>query len=110
MIGNFSQKYQFGTRLKIDDGNKETVQSANIFGTINSDDLSWELNCAELVRKANARMSLLRKSAELGSSEEDKKTVYIFFCSVCWSSQQLFGGRLYHWKTKKTWNNVKESQ
>ena len=93
MVVNFTRKYQFGTRLLIEGTNIEVVRSAKILGTIISDDLSWDLNCAELVRKANARMALLRKMAEFGASEADKKTVYIVFLrslleqsAVVWSS------------------------
>ena len=95
MIVNFTQKYQFGTRLKVDDGILEIVQSAKILGTIISDDLSWDLNCAELVKKANARMSLLRKLSEFGASEEDKKTVYILFVrSLLEQSAVVWGSSL----------------
>ena len=83
MIINFTRKYQFGTRLEIDGKNIEIVKSAKILGTIITDDLSWDDNCAELVRKANARMVLLRKVDQFGASEQDKKLIYITFVRNC---------------------------
>ena len=42
-------------------------------------DLKWDLNTANIVKKANARMELLRKVASFGTNPEDLKTIYIVF-------------------------------
>ena len=44
-----------------------------------SNDLKWDLNTATIVKKANARMQLLRKVASFSTSAEDLKTIYILY-------------------------------
>ena len=43
------------------------------------DDLKWDLNTSTIVKKANARMKLLRRVASFGTPAEVLKTVYILF-------------------------------
>ena len=42
-------------------------------------DLNWDLNTAEIVRKANSRMQLLRKIVSFGAPIQDLKQIYILF-------------------------------
>ena len=79
MIFNFTEKYQFTTRLKLKNENVEVINSTRLLGTILSDDLRWDLNTKNIVKKANARMELLRRVASFGTPVEDLKTVYILF-------------------------------
>ena len=79
MIFNYTNKYQFTTRLSINDKVLEVINNARLLGTVISDDLSWDLNTANLVKKANARMELLRKVASFGTSHDELKEVYILF-------------------------------
>jgi hypothetical protein len=79
MIINYTNKYQFTTRLSINDKVLEVINHARLLGTIISDDLSWDLNTANLVKKANARMELLRKLASFGTSKDELKDIYILF-------------------------------
>ena len=79
MVFNFTDRYQFSTRLKMDNDVVETVQSMKLLGTIISQDLSWDLNVKNIVRKANASMELLRRVASFGASIEDLKTIYYLF-------------------------------
>jgi hypothetical protein len=71
MIFNYTKKYQFTTRLSINDQPIEVIKNTRLLGTIIQDDLSWDLNTAELVRKANACMELLRKVASFGTCTDD---------------------------------------
>ena len=73
MIFNFTDKYQFTTRLKLKDKNVEVIQSTRLLGTVLSDDLKWDINTSQIVRKANARMELLRKVASFGTPMEQDK-------------------------------------
>ena len=57
----------------------EVIQNTKLLGTIISDDLSWNLNTEYLVKKANARMQLLRKVASFSPPLEDLKTIYTLF-------------------------------
>ena len=93
MIINYTDKYQFTTRLKINNAPVEVINSTKLLGTIITDDLKWDQNTNYIVRKANARMELLRKVASFGASKEDLKTIYILFVrsqleqnSVVWHS------------------------
>ena len=44
-----------------------------------STDLKWDLNCANIIKKANARMQLLRTVSTFGATFEELKTIYIVF-------------------------------
>ena len=79
MIFNFTEKYQFSTRLHLNDEVLEVLNDTKLLGTILSDDLRWDLNTANIVKKANARMELLRKVASFGVCEDDLKNVYFLF-------------------------------
>ena len=79
MIINFTDNYKFTTRLKLKDENVEVITSTKLLGTMIQDDLKWDLNTSSIVRKANARMELLRRVASFGTPAEDLKTVYILF-------------------------------
>ena len=79
MIFNFTEKYQFTTRLKLKNENVDVINNTRLLGTILSDDLRWDQNTSNIVKKANARMELLRRVASFGTPVEDLKTVYILF-------------------------------
>jgi hypothetical protein len=79
VIFNYTNNYQFTTRLSINDNNIEVIDSTRLLGTIITNDLTWDLNTAEIVRKSNARMELLRKVSGFGVPEEDLKTIYFLF-------------------------------
>ena len=63
MIFNYTEKYQFSTRLTLKGEHVEVIDSAKLLGTIITSDLKWEKNTATIVKKANARMELVRKVA-----------------------------------------------
>ena len=79
MIFNFSDKYQFSTRLAIDGKPIEVINSTKLLGTIITSDLKWDKNTNHIVKKANARMELIRKVASFGAKKEDLKNLYILF-------------------------------
>ena len=79
MIFNFTSNYQFSTRLKLNNQLIETINDTCLLGTIIQDNLSWDLNTKELVRRANMRMELLRRVAVFCSDIEDLKVIYIQF-------------------------------
>ena len=57
----------------------EVVEKAKLLGVIITNDLKWDDNTAELVRRSNARLALLRKVASFSSSIEDMKLIYILY-------------------------------
>ena len=79
MLFNYTEKYQFTTRLQLNENTVEVIDQTKLLGTVISNDLKWDLNTKSLVKKANARMELLRKVAEFGTPQEDLKTIFILF-------------------------------
>ena len=79
MIFNYTHNYKFTTRLRINNEPIDVITSTRLLGTIISDDLKWDLNCANIVKKANARMQLLRKVASFGTNEDELKNIYLLF-------------------------------
>ena len=89
-VFNFTRNYQFSTRLQLDGKTIETVSQAKLLGTIISNDLSWDQNTRKIVRKAYARMEMIRKMFGLGDPVSDLKTIYIMFIrSVCEQSSSV---------------------
>ena len=58
MIFNFTQNYQFTTRVTMDGEPIEIVENTKLLGTHITNDLTWDLNTNHIVKKANARMQL----------------------------------------------------
>ena len=79
MIFNYTKKYQFTTRLSINEQPIDVISSTRLLGTTVQDNLSWDLNTAELVKKGNARMELLRRVASFDPGIEDLKTIYTLY-------------------------------
>ena len=79
MIFNFTENFKFSTRLHIKDEKIELVDSTRLLGTIISSDLGWDLNTSSIIKKANARMELLRRVVGFGTPVDDLKTIYILF-------------------------------
>ena len=50
MIFNFTDKYQFSTRLSINDNPIEVIDSTKLLGTIITNDLKWDQNTAHIVK------------------------------------------------------------
>ena len=44
MIFNFTDKYKFTTRLKLDNNALEIVNQAKLLGVLITDDLKWDAN------------------------------------------------------------------
>ena len=67
MIFNFTNDYQFTTRLELKGENIAFVDKVKILGTIMDKSLSWDQNCQHIIRKLNARMQLLRSVFSFGA-------------------------------------------
>ena len=57
MIFNFTDNFQFTTRLQLKKENVEVIKSIKLLGTILSDDLKWDMNTASIVKKSSQRRS-----------------------------------------------------
>ena len=80
MIFNFTDNHKFTTRLQLKGKNVEMVDSMKILGTIVKTNLSWDENCAQLIKKVNSRMQLLRGVQSFGASREEMVHLWILFC------------------------------
>ena len=78
MVFNFSD-FQFTTRLKLKNEKIDIIKNTKLLGTIVSDNLKWDINTIDIVKKANQRMQLLRKVAGFCTSKQDLKEIYILF-------------------------------
>jgi hypothetical protein len=79
IIFNFTDNYQFTTRLQLNGESVEVVPEVRLLGIIIQNNLKWKSNTANLVKRANARMVLLRKLSQFGASRDDLKTIYISY-------------------------------
>ena len=74
---NFTKSNQFSTRLTLNGKTLETVKEIKLLGTILTDNLKWEKNIKFLVKRAYARMELLRKISNFTSSGKDKILLFL---------------------------------
>ena len=79
MIFNFTNNYQFSTILKLNNLILETVEETKLLGTIVTNDLKWDKNTNQLVKKGYARMDLLRKLSSFNAPLSDLFLVYTVF-------------------------------
>ena len=79
MIFNFTNNYQFSTRLSLQNKKIEEVAETKLLGTTITNDLKWKKNTNRLIKKANARMQLLRKVSNFTGSYDDLKIIYVSF-------------------------------
>ena len=77
---NFTDKFQFHTRLQLKGKSIEVVEKTKILGTILTNTLSWDENCANIIKKVNARMQLIRKVWSFGSSITEMVQLWKVFC------------------------------
>ena len=79
MIFNYTQNYQFSTRLHINQEIMETVEETKLLGTIITNDLKWDKNTSHIVKKAYARMKIIRKLIQFNAPKTDLLPVYIVY-------------------------------
>ena len=102
MIFNFTDNYQFTTRLQLKGKNIEVVDKMKILGTIVDSKLSWDENCSILIKKVNTRMQFLRGIKSFGASVDEMVHLWILFCrSVIEQSCVV-------WTTSLTQENIED--
>ena len=77
MLINFTNNYEFVSRLKLKDTVIEQVKGAKVLGTIISDSLSWNANYARVAKKCNMILQLLREVSSFGTDIRMMKLIYI---------------------------------
>ena len=107
MIFNYTDNYQFATRLALKGNNIEVVDNMKILGTIINTRLSWDENCSAIISKVNGRMQLIRELQNFGSSREEMVHFWTIFCrSVLEQSCVVWGTSL----TKENINDLERTQ
>ena len=86
MIFNFTEKYQFTTRLNLKGNNIEIVDKMKILGTTINNQLTWDDNCNEIIKKVNSRMQLIRELQSFGASIEEIVDFGIGSVEVFWNN------------------------
>ena len=90
---NFTNKYQFTTKLTLNNEPLEIPNKVRLLGTIINSKLKWDDNTNDLIKRAHKRMQILYKAANYTKSKKDLKDIYITFIrsiveqsSVVWHS------------------------
>ena len=91
MIFNFSKNHQFSTRLELENEILEIVKETKLLGTIISDNLKWDKNTENIVKKCNKRMELLRKVSSFGASWDELKIFIYYILEAFWNNLVLCG-------------------
>ena len=86
MIFNFTNNFQFTTRNKLNNKNVEIIEKTKLLGTVITNDLKWGEKTVLLVKKANARMQLLRKFATFTNDKDELKKLYSLYSKHSWTS------------------------
>ena len=79
IIFNFSKNYQFSTKLSVKNEKIEIVKETKLLGTFITDDLKWNKNTSEIVKKAYKRMQLLNRAAGFTSRKQDLRSIYLTY-------------------------------
>ena len=61
IVFNFTEDFQFSTRLYLENTLLEIINETKLLGTIISSDLKWYQNTEMLVKKSYKRMLILHK-------------------------------------------------
>ena len=107
MIFNWRDNYQFTTQLHLKGENIEIVDKMKILGTIITNKLSWNDNCALIIKKVNARMQLLRGVHGFGANINEMVHLWTVYCrSVLEQSCVVWGSTL----TLENTNDLERTQ
>ena len=79
MIFNFTNNYQFDTRLHLNSRIIEKVEHTKLLGTIISSDLSWRKNTQFIIQKAYKRLEIIRKLYEFDVPTYDLVNIYTLY-------------------------------
>ena len=107
MIFNFTNKYQFTIRIRLEGQNLEIIPQMKILGTIIDNTLDWDPNTEEIIKKVNKRMLLLKRIKSFGASSSDMVHLWKMYCrSVLEQSAVVWGPSL----TQKNINDLERTQ
>ena len=91
MIFNFTEDFQFATRLFLENNLLETVTETKLLGTLVTSDLKWSRNTQMLVSKAYKRMIILQRLSKFNPPTKDLIDIYkIYIRSVLEQNCQVW--------------------
>ena len=79
MIFNYTNDFQFSTRLFINNSLLEIINETKLLGTMISLDLTWNANTEIIIKKGYQRMMILYKLYEFNVPDADLVNIYILF-------------------------------
>ena len=93
MLINFTKNHQYSTRMKLNNINVQLVNEMKILGPIVTNNLSWNQNTHEFIKKVNKRLMSLKKIQSFGANTQEMVHVWTVYCNwvleqsaVVWSS------------------------
>ena len=93
MVINFTKKFQFSTRIQLQNVLLEEVQECRLLGLTITNELSWDRNTENIIKNANKIMLMILKLYEFNIPTEDLVHIYILFirslveyCCAVWHS------------------------
>ena len=75
----FFKKKKFSTQLSVKNENIEMVNEVKLLGTHITEDLKWNKNTSETVKKAYKRMQLLNRAAKFTNNTSDLNSIYLTY-------------------------------
>ena len=95
MIINFTKNHQFSTRMNVNNVNIELVDEMKILGTTITNNLTWNTNTQNIIKKVNKRMLLLKKIYSFGATVQEMVHLWTIYCrSVLEQSAIVWGSSL----------------
>ena len=95
MVFNFTKNYQFTSRLTLDGEPIKLVEETKLLGVILTSDLKWSKNTEYLIKRANARMEILRKLSSFNAPIKDMiVTYFLYIRSILEQSSVIWHGTL----------------
>jgi hypothetical protein len=93
MVVNFTKKFKFNTRISLENTLLEEVSTCKLLGLTFNNQLSWQENTQNIIKRANTRMLILHKLFEFNLPIEEMINIYTLFIrsvaeysSVVWHS------------------------
>ena len=79
MIFNYTDNFQFSTRLYLENTLLDIITETKLLGTIITSDLTWSRNTQMIVKKGYQRMLILQKLFSFKVSMKDMVNIYILY-------------------------------
>ena len=79
MIFNFTDNFQFSTRLYLENTLLEVISQTRLLGTVISSDLKWHKNTEVIVKRGYQRMIILHKLYSFKVQIRDLVNIYILY-------------------------------